>query len=209
MICKKCGQAFDDNFNNCPNCGESVSDTKKKTKKPIFKKWWFWLVIIIVIIIIGATSGNGDNSETTTEHETVSQSETTTANTENENVYKVGEVFNDDGLKISFISADIWNGYNQYLAPEAGNMIVRYYFEVENTADADRTVSYFDFSAYCDGKAVEQQYYDDGLSATLSSGRKTSGYVYFEVPSDATCIEAEYEYNYWSDGKVIFVAEFE
>lgn len=207
MICKKCGQQFEDSFNNCPNCGENVNG-KKKDKKPVFKKWWFWLIIAIVLIGIISGASGGADSETTTEKETVGQSAETTAAAEAENIYKVGEIFNDNGLKISFISAEIWNGYNQYMAPAQGNVIVRYYFEVENTADSDRSVTYFDFSAYCDGKAVEQKYYDGGLSATLSSGRKDSGYVYFEVPADAKRIEAEYEYNYWTDGKIIFVAEF-
>lgn len=70
MICKKCGQTFDDNFNNCPNCGESVNDKKKKSKKPIFKKWWFWLIIIILIIgIIGTAGDNSDTSSTTDKNE--------------------------------------------------------------------------------------------------------------------------------------------
>ncbi len=60
MVCKKCGQAFDDSFNNCPNCGEGVKG-KKKTKKPIFKKWWFWLIIIFVVLIIIGSAG-GDES---------------------------------------------------------------------------------------------------------------------------------------------------
>lgn len=63
MICKKCGQTFEDGFNNCPNCGESVNG-KKKAKKPIFKKWWFWLIIVLVLFIIIGSSGGGSEEET-------------------------------------------------------------------------------------------------------------------------------------------------
>ena len=42
----------------------------------------------------------------------------------------------------------------------------------------------------------------------LSAGRKGNGYVYFEVPADAALVEAEYEYDWWNDGKIIFAAEF-
>lgn len=70
MICKKCGQVFDDNFNNCPNCGESANGKIKKNKKPIFKKWWFWLIIIILVIgIIGAAGDSSDTSSTTDKNE--------------------------------------------------------------------------------------------------------------------------------------------
>lgn len=70
MICKKCGQAFDDNFNNCPNCGESANGKKKKDKKPIFKKWWFWLIIIILVFgIIGSAGDSSDTSSTTDKNE--------------------------------------------------------------------------------------------------------------------------------------------
>ena len=73
MVCKKCGNQFEDSFNNCPNCGEGVKD-KKKDKKPIFKKWWFWLIIIIVVIGLIGSSGNDDSDVSeTTENETAQE----------------------------------------------------------------------------------------------------------------------------------------
>ncbi len=224
MNCKKCGADVEDGFNNCPNCGESVA-AKTKQKKPIFKKWWFWLIIAVVLIgIIGSAGGSDTEEPTTIEHETIAGSADTTdaavadttANATADttavqtpsNVYKVGEIFDDNGLKIAFVSAENWIGYSEYWGPESGNIIVRFYFEVENTSDADRSVTSFDFTAYADGQATEQRYYDDTLSATLSSGRKASGYLYYEVPADTDTVEVEYEYNLWTDDKVIFTAEF-
>ena len=34
-----------------------------------------------------------------------------------------------------------------------------------------------------------------------------SGYMYFEVPKDAEKIEVEYETDYWTSNKAIFVVE--
>ena len=63
-------------------------------------------------------------------------------------------------------------------------------------------------ACYADDVAAEQYYYaDDQLSATISSGRKTNGYVYFEVPKDAQNIEVEYETDFWSGNKAIFVVQ--
>lgn len=42
---------------------------------------------------------------------------------------------------------------------------------------------------------------------TLSSGRKTEGYIYFTVPTNAEEIEIEYETSFWTDKKAIFVVE--
>ena len=83
MVCKKCGQQFEDSFNNCPNCGENVNG-KKKDKKPIFKKWWFWFIIVIVVIGLIGSSGDNDNSDVsaTAENGTTQEQQTNEVATE-------------------------------------------------------------------------------------------------------------------------------
>ena len=212
MICKKCGQQFEDSFNNCPNCGETVNGTQK-VKKPIFKKWWFWLIIVIALIgiISGASGGNSEEGTTTANNE-----QTTTANAaveettvkQNDNVYHVGDVLDDNGLEITYTSAEKWTGYNQYSAPKSGNIIIKLCFDVKNNASGDRYLSSFDFNCYADGAAAEEYYYaDDSISLTLSQGRSGTGAVYFEVPADSQMIEVEYEVNIWSDKKAVFLVE--
>ena len=70
------------------------------------------------------------------------------------------------------------------------------------------------FDCYADGEKCDQEYFsDDGgdfLLEELSSGRKTSGSVVFEVPKSVKMkdIELEYEnYSFVSNEKVIFIAK--
>lgn len=63
------------------------------------------------------------------------------------------------------------------------------------------------FSCYADGYDCES-YYDfdqESLDATLSKGRKTKGKVLFEVPKDAKEIKIEYDINFITSDKIIFV----
>lgn len=48
---------------------------------------------------------------------------------------------------------------------------------------------------------------DDDLSASLSSGKKAKGALYFEVPSDAQSIVLEYNDNVWTSDKIVFVVK--
>ena len=55
---------------------------------------------------------------------------------------------------------------------------------------------------------MEQAYMDEfDLDATLSAGKKTKGFVFFEVPKDAEKIFLEYETNFWTEDKIIFVVK--
>ena len=79
---------------------------------------------------------------------------------------------------------------------------------MKNNGSTDFYISSFEFNCYADDAAAEEYYVaDDIISATLSGGRSTSGYVYFEVPKDAEYIEVEYETNFWTSKKAIFVVE--
>ncbi len=218
MECKKCGQTFEDSFNNCPNCGEAVSG-KKKNKKPIFKKWWFWLIIVVVLgIIIGSSGGSneeettaGNNSEQTTVQavDATAENETAGATTEADDGFiRVGEMIDVNGLEITYVSGEEYTDYNQYLPPKEGNIIVKASFNAVNNSSSDRMISVYDFECYADGVATEAYYgTDDALSATLSTGRSGSCNVYFEVPEEAEKIEIEYEVNFWSGKKAIFLVE--
>ena len=211
-FCPKCGaEITDPKARNCSNCGVKI-------KKPLYKKWWFWVIIgLVVVIIIGAGSGDSEDvTDTSTSSVTTDNTSTTTDNTStttnssnstSSNVYNVGETLTANGVKITFQSCEEWTGYDDYLGPKDGYKVIRAYFVIENASNTDRTVGSYDFDCYADGVAVDSYYYgDDTLTPiqTISAGRKVQGYIYFEVPSNASDIEIEYETSFWTDKKAIF-----
>lgn len=214
MKCKKCGAEYEGN--SCPNgCAvlEGGTSTKKKT---IFKKWWFWLIIVLAIIIIGAAGSGGEdtsksnadpNTDTTQTDATIKEQEE--ASKEESNIYHKGDVINANGLKITYVDAEKWTGYSQYFPPEDGFMYIRIKVSAENTADADRYFSSFEFEGYADGKKIDQHFETEGALAggNISAGRTDEGYIYFIVPENAKEIEVEYETSFWTDKKAILKVE--
>lgn len=97
--------------------------------------------------------------------------------------------------------------YSEYSEPAKGNKIIYATFEFENISDDNEYISTGDFSCYADGYDCKS-YYDfdqESLDATLSKGRKTKGKVLFEVPKDAKEIKIEYDINFITSDKIIFV----
>lgn len=121
---------------------------------------------------------------------------------------EVGETLTTNTLKITYKSSADDKGA-QYFPAASGNKIIKLTFEIENISSTDQIVSVYDFKCYSDDVASSAYYYgDNGLSTTtLSSGRKATGNVYFEVPQSANSIDVEYETNYWSGNKAIFVVK--
>lgn len=125
--------------------------------------------------------------------------------TASESAFAVGDIVESDTLNISYLSCETDTSYSEYSAPAEGYHYVTLSFEVENKGDSDEFVSYYDFDCYADGKNCEMAYFrDDGLSATLSSGRKATGTVTFTVPDGATTVEVEYVSNLWTSSRVVF-----
>ena len=210
MICKNCGTEY--TGNTCPN----GCNTTKKTKQPIFKKWWFWVIVAVIVV---AVAGGGEStpetdastpSNTPTSNNDSSESATTTAATEAAtNTYAPGDVINANGLQITYVKAEKYVEENIYLQPDEGYMYIRLYLSVNNTSNADKYMSSFEFTCYADGKKEETYYVTTEAleGGTLSSGRKDEGYIYFKVPVDAKEIEVEYETSFWTDKKAILTVD--
>lgn len=120
----------------------------------------------------------------------------------------MGETLTTNTLKITYKSSADDKG-SEYFPAASGNKIIKLTFEIENISSTDQIVSVYDFKCYSDDVASSAYYYgDNGLSTTtLSAGRKATGNVYFEVPQNANSIDVEYETNYWSGNKAIFVVK--
>ena len=137
----------------------------------------------------------------------------TVENSENENEksnnFKVGDVVKTDDLEISFLSAEKYETKNEFEKPKKGNEYYRMKFEFKNIGDSDQVVSSLaNWNCYADDYSAEQAYVgDDQMDGTISPGKKMKGSVYFEVPKKAKKITLEYECNFWTEDKIVFVAK--
>ena len=93
-----------------------------------------------------------------------------------------------------------------FYKPGDGKKYVKADFSFENNGKSDAYVSSADFSCYADNESCDQSFIasvNEFSGDTLSTGRKISFSVVFEVPVDAESIELEYTANIWSSEKVI------
>lgn len=196
--CPSCGNMVSKKAKSCPSCGAKI-----KSKKTL----WIVLVVVAVLIIIIAAASSGDDSPKVepAAGDSVQSSQSTSATDEK---VKPGSTLNANGVKITYKSAEVWTGYDEFTKPKDGNKVIRAYFEFENTSSTDCSVGSSYFQCYADGSAANEFFFsnDSDLSMllSLSSGRKTAGYIYYEIPNDAKEIELEYDASFWSDKKIVF-----
>lgn len=167
----------------------------------------FGIIAVILIFSLFAI-GSGSDKASVSSDSASDNSKTTTQKADEPVKVKVGETLTTNTLKITYKSSADDKGA-QYFPATSGNKIIKLTFEIENISSTDQIVSVYDFKCYSDDVASSAYYYgDNGLSTTtLSSGRKATGNVYFEVPQNANSIDVEYETNYWSGNKAIFVVK--
>lgn len=167
----------------------------------------FGIIAVILIFSLFAI-GSGSDKASVSSDSASDNSQTTTQKADEPVKVKVGETLITNTLKITYKSSADDKGA-EYFPAASGNKIIKLTFEIENISSTDQIVSVYDFKCYSDDVASSAYYYgDNGLSTTtLSSGRKATGNVYFEVPQNANSIDVEYETNYWSGNKAIFVVK--
>lgn len=220
-ICKYCKTEIPYDAKICPQC-------RKKVKGGVVK----WIIIAIVaIIIISAIAGGGSDKKDNETKKVGTVADTTNVNQANEATakvneesdttknpsapekteYYVGDILMDGKMKIVYMASGEYVEENEFMQPKDGNKYIFLKFAFENTStSSDDSISMYSFEAYADGYSAEQYFGgDDDLSATLSAGRGTTGYIYFEVPKDAETIEVEYETNLFTEEKIKFIYEGE
>ncbi len=169
------------------------------------KKFLAVFLAITVIFSFAAFAIGSSDDDSTTVSQGEGTSEDNNANTNGNVTVNVGDVLKTSNLEITYNECGEHKGYSQYSAPKSGFKYIYIDLSAKNVGDSDAYISYFEFNCYADDVAMESHYEDDGISATLSAGRTTSGRVYFEVPTDAEKIEIEYETDYWDNQKAVFV----
>lgn len=187
---------------------ENVVQVEKPKKKK--KKLWIILIVVAVLLIVVFSSSSDDSKPTVDTPDSSNSSSQTDETKDATKSIKVGSSVTDEYVKITYESCNAnFTKYNKYASVTKGCKVIRAAFTFENVSNSDHSLD--GFECYADGAKCESFYsVDDYSSPTLESvspGRKFSAVVYFEVPKDAKEIELEYESDFWSSDKYIFVVE--
>ena len=201
-----------------------------KPKKPWYKKWWIWVIVGVLVVggiggafaektdgtkkSGGSTSSAASSASSAAEKEKekattapAKQNKATEAPKEEEPAsYSVGDSYEVDGLVMTVDSSQKYESDNEYLQPKEGNYFLAVHITFQNNSKKDKPVGPSYFKCYVDDKAYDNTYFagDDYLGYDdLSSGRSSSGTIYYELPVDAKNIELEYTPSYWSNNKRI------
>ena len=196
-ICKHCKEKITKDAKRCPKCGGKLG-------MPV---WIKALIIIFIIIfcVVGCISSCGkavDDAVKETNNEYKDKNGKTS--------FKINESFENKYEKITMTEVDTnFTDYSQYSGPADGKKYVMVKFEVENinTDNDELYVSDLEFNAFSDDEAVDSSYVGNdkykSLTATVGKGKKTVGYIFYEVPKDAKKIVIDYNANFWSEGTSI------
>lgn len=206
-ICKYCKTEIDYTAKVCPQCRKRQSSVVKTIA-----------IVVLILFLLSLFFGGSDDTEQTSDEnpkkvagsasEEIEHEEVEDVAEDVENEFKVGDIVETSDLKISFISAEEYTSDNQFIQPQDGNVFYEMVFEFENISENDQHISSYDFTCYADDYDMEQSWMDGlDLDATISSGKKTKGSVFFEVPKDTKSIVLEYETNFWTETKVVFIVK--
>ena len=187
--CKHCNEDIAKSAKVCPKCGGKLG-------MPGWLKLLIVFGVIIVLMVACANACSNAVEETKKGYQDVN----------GKTSFKLNETFENKYEKVTMVEVNTnFTEYSEYFGPADGYKFVIVKFEVENINDENDElyVSSLEFSAFADDQAVEQKIitndnYKD-LSATLGKGKKTIGYIMYEVPIDAQKIIIDYNASFWLD----------
>lgn len=196
--CKHCRSMIDKKAKICPICHKGQSSILVKIIIFIF----ILSAVILGLVYSCAKTASDAITETTNEYYDI----------HNRTSFKINETFESKHLKITMTQVEKdFKDYTDLLGPKEGNKIIMAKFDAENIGTNDQYVSSYDFKGYVDDVAVSSYVWAESkypsLSATLSAGKKGTGYVFMEVPKDATTLTLEYEASWLNDQKIKFIIE--
>ncbi len=195
--CRHCQEEIAKNAKRCPKCGGKLG----------IPYWIKGLIIVLIIIccIVGCVNGCSNAV-----NDAVEDTKNAYKDINGKSSFKINETFQNKYEKITMTEINTnFTDYSKYSEPANGNKVIMLKFEVENINEENDElyVSSLTFNAYADGTAVEQFYsgndkYKD-LSATVGKGKKSIGYIFYEVSKNAQKITVEYNADFWIDGNTI------
>lgn len=120
---------------------------QKKTKKPIFKKWWFWVIIVLVVLVIALCSGDsGDANDTGVNNEDTTSGNKIEATTELKSETTIGN------YEVEVVDAILCKDYEG-----KDTVIITYNFTNNSSNPASFDLA-LDAKAYQDGIGLENAY---------------------------------------------------
>lgn len=195
--CKHCQEEIAKSAKRCPKCGGKLG----------MPGWAKTLIIVVIIFVCIAGCVNGCANSV---NDAVEDTKNSYKDINGKTSFKLNETFQNKYEKITMIEVNTnFTDYSKYSKPKDGSKVVMVKYEVENISDENDElyVSSLDFNAYADGVAVDSFYTGNdnynNLTATVGKGKKTIGYVSYEVPVNAQKITVEYNANFWVDGNTI------
>lgn len=199
-ICKKCKEEIHAKAKRCPKCGAKLG----------IPGWMKGLIIVIIILgcIVGCVNGCSKAVD-----DAVEETKNSYKDINGKTSFKLNESFQNKYEKITMIETN--TNFTDYISkPADGYKVIMLKFEIENVNEEsdELYISSLEFKAYADSAAVKQFMWANNdykdFSSTLSKGKKTTGFVFYEVPKDAKKITVEYNADFWTDGTVVeFVVE--
>ena len=196
-ICKHCKEEIAKDAKRCPKCGGKLG----------LPGWAKALIIVAIVIvcIVGCMSSCAKGVD-----EAVKEVANDYKDINGKTAFKINESFQNKFEKITMTEVNTnFTEYDEFSKPKDGNKYIMAKFEVENvnTDNDELYVSDFEFNADADGEAVEMAYVGidkyKSLTATVGKGKKTVGYLFYEVPASAKKIVIEYNADFWTDGNAI------
>lgn len=212
MYCKHCGKEISDDARFCDGCGKPLSDVpgtveiehrRKKKKHPILGI----IVLIFTIIFIAGILGGNDSPKKVES----SATQVTVVETTSPAVFSVGDTLEMGGVLVTLDDVFESNG-SQFLTPAEGNVFVTCEFTIENNSNSEIAVSsMMSFECYFDDYAANislggmiADHSKQQLDGSVAPGKKISGVVAYEAPSDWTDMEVHFKSSVYSAKPFVF-----
>ena len=221
-FCANFGKELDENAAICLNCGVVVGNTTQnntnnsvnKEKKKGLPTWAIVLIVVGVIVLIPIilfivfavfVYNVVSDSDVELDYEDYIQDTVIQKGT-------IGDTLEVGNFKITLNEALIYSsvGEGYYVeTPAEGKEYLVFFLEAQNISDESDYISSYYFDGYVDGYTVSVASLlndiDDveEIGSTLPAGKKTKGFVAFEVDTDWEEFELHYS-DFLGDEEIVF-----
>lgn len=165
------------------------------------------LAAVLALSSFGCTKAGKNGSYQETGTLAASEVQTTAAKPEEGGIH-AGNYLKKSKFKFSFVKAKQYTEIKEsefYTnTPAAGNVYLVLFFDVENVSDKNQYINPFYFKAYQDNYEVDDKSilitkidgYSTFSGGDLAPGKKSKGYLAYELPADWKNLEVTYKEMY-------------